>query len=59
LSHGVPASIAPTSKGIQPWRDAAAPLLDEWKASVNERGGDADAILAAYKAALAARNADY
>jgi TRAP-type C4-dicarboxylate transport system substrate-binding protein len=49
----------PSEDEVQAWRDAAAPLIDEWKAAVTEKGGDADAILEAYKAALEARNAAY
>ncbi|MAM60062.1 TRAP transporter substrate-binding protein [Maritimibacter sp. UBA3975] len=49
----------PTEEEVQAWRDAAAPLIDEWKAAVSDKGGDADAILEAYMAALQARNADY
>jgi len=34
----------PTPEDVQAWRDAAAPLLDAWKADVAAKGGDADAI---------------
>lgn len=49
----------PSAEEVQAWRDAAAPLTDEWKEAVSAKGGDADAILDAYKAALDARNAAY
>lgn len=49
----------PSAEEVQAWRDAAAPLTDEWKKAVSAKGGDADAILDAYKAALEARNAAY
>lgn len=49
----------PTEDEVQAWRDAAAPLIDEWKATVTDKGYDADAILAAYRAALEARGAAY
>ena len=34
----------PTPGDVQAWRDAAAPLLDAWKADVAAKGDDADAI---------------
>ena len=34
----------PTPEEVQAWREAAAPLLDAWKADVAAKGGDADAI---------------
>ena len=34
----------PTPQDVQAWRDAAAPLLDAWKADVAAKGHDADAI---------------
>ena len=34
----------PTPEDVQAWRDAAAPLLDAWKADVAAKGHDADAI---------------
>ena len=34
----------PTAADVQAWRDAAAPLLDAWKADVAAKGYDADAI---------------
>jgi len=34
----------PTPEQIQLWKDAAAPLTDEWKATVQKMGLDADAI---------------
>lgn len=49
----------PTEDEVAAWIAAAAPLTEEWKAAVTEKGGDADAILEAYKAALAEHNAAY
>ena len=37
----------PTAADVQAWRDAAAPLLDAWKADVAAKGYDAEAIHAA------------
>ena len=34
----------PTPEDVQAWRDAAAPLLDAWKADVAAKGADPDAI---------------
>lgn len=42
----------PTEAEVQQWRDAAAPLLDQWKADVAAKGADADAIYKAYTDAL-------
>jgi TRAP-type C4-dicarboxylate transport system substrate-binding protein len=49
----------PTEEEVQAWIDAAAPLTEEWKEAVSAKGHDADAILAAYKEALAKYDADY
>lgn len=49
----------PTDAEVQAWRDAAAPMIDEWKAAVTAKGGDADAVFNAYKAALEAHGAAY
>lgn len=49
----------PTEEEVAAWREAAAPLIDEWKAAVADRGHDADAILEAYKAKLVEMGADY
>ena len=49
----------PTEDEVAAWREAAAPLIDEWKKAVADKGGDADAILAAYKAALDKYDAAY
>ena len=50
---------APTDEEVQAWRDAAAPLIDEWKTQVTAKGGDADAIFDAYTAALEGHGAKY
>lgn len=42
----------PTEEEVQMWRDAAAPLLDEWKADVRAAGGDPDQIYADWIEAL-------
>ena len=44
---------------VAAWREAAAPLLDEWKKNVEAKGGDADAIYDAYVKALEANDARY
>ena len=49
----------PTEEEIAAWREAAQPLTEEWKEAVSAKGGDADAILEAYKAALEEYDAAY
>ncbi|WP_238363974.1 TRAP transporter substrate-binding protein [Mesobacterium pallidum] len=49
----------PTEEEVAAWREAATPLIDEWKKAVADKGGDADAILAAYMAALEKYDAAY
>ncbi|WP_158968226.1 TRAP transporter substrate-binding protein [Chachezhania sediminis] len=49
----------PTAEEVEAWRAASQPLIEEWKASVNAKGLDADAILAAYIASLEANDAKY
>lgn len=49
----------PTAEEVAAWRTAAEPLIDEWKEAVAAKGGDADAILEAYKAALEKFDAAY
>ncbi|RVU38381.1 TRAP transporter substrate-binding protein [Hwanghaeella grinnelliae] len=49
----------PTAEEVTAWREAAEPLIEEWKARVVAKGGDADAILDAYKAALQEHGAAY
>jgi TRAP-type C4-dicarboxylate transport system substrate-binding protein len=49
----------PTEEEIAAWREAAQPLIEEWKAAVEAKGGDADAILEGYMAALRKYDADY
>lgn len=34
----------PTPEQVSAWREAVAPMVDEWKKTVNEAGKDADAI---------------
>ena len=36
--------VRPTPADVQAWRDAAAPLLDAWKADVMTKAYDAEAI---------------
>ncbi|MFV0245335.1 MAG: TRAP transporter substrate-binding protein [Qingshengfaniella sp.] len=55
-SHSV---NAPTAEQIQMWRDAAQPLLEEWKADVAKTGADADAILSSFIDRLKAHDALY
>ena len=49
----------PTEEEVAAWREAAKPLLDEWKKNVAAKGGDADAIYDAYVKALEANDARY
>jgi len=49
----------PTAEDVQAWRDAAAPLLDAWKADVAAKGYDADAIHEALIQSLADNDALY
>jgi TRAP-type C4-dicarboxylate transport system substrate-binding protein len=42
----------PTEEEVQMWRDAAAPLLDQWKKDVKAVGEDPDAIYNSYIDAL-------
>lgn len=49
----------PTNEEVAAWREAAKPLLDEWRANVTAAGGDADAILEGYYKALDANDARY
>lgn len=39
----------PTDDELQQWKDAAAPLLDEWKKNVTAAGHDAEAIYARFQ----------
>lgn len=49
----------PTADEVTAWRQAAEPLIDEWKARVVAKGADADAILQGYLEALDANDAKY
>ena len=49
----------PTEEEVAAWREAAAPLMDEWRENVTAAGGDADAILEGYTKALEANDARY
>lgn len=49
----------PTEDEVQKWRDAAMPILEEWKASVEAKGHDAEAILQGYIQSLENNNAKY
>ncbi len=49
----------PSEADVAAWREAATPLIDEWKETVAAKGGDADAILAAFEAALEKFDAKY
>jgi len=49
----------PTDEEVAAWRAAAEPLIDEWRADVEEKGGDAEAIFEAFIAALEANDARY
>jgi hypothetical protein len=47
---------APTEDEVQMWRDAAAPLIDQWK---EEAGDDAQALYDGYVEALERHDARY
>ena len=49
----------PTAEEVAAWREAAAPLIEEWSENVEAKGGDADAILQGYIEALEANDARY
>lgn len=49
----------PTAEEVQLWRDAAAPLLDQWKADVKAAGGDPEVIYQEYVDALKASGSLY
>ena len=49
----------PTEDEVAAWREAARPLIDEWRAAVAAKGGDADAIFDGYMAALEKFDAAY
>lgn len=49
----------PTPEEVQAWKDAAAPLLEQWKSDVNDRGYDADAIYESFNATLQKHNSAY
>ena len=49
----------PTEEEVAAWREASQPLFDEWSEAVAAKGGDADAILEAYEAALEKYDAAY
>lgn len=49
----------PTAEEVAAWKKAAEPLTAEWEKSVTAKGGNAQEILDAYKAALKAHNAEY
>lgn len=49
----------PTDAEVQLWRDAAAPLVDAWKADVKAKGADPEAIYAEYIESLKARDSLY
>ena len=47
----------PTADELKQWKEAMAPITDQWKKSVKDRGVDADAALNELKAALKAAGA--
>jgi TRAP-type C4-dicarboxylate transport system substrate-binding protein len=47
----------PTKEEVKLWRDAMAPITDQWKKSVTDRGFNADAALTELQTALRAANA--
>lgn len=52
IDSGEHTIYTPTEAEVQLWRDAAAPLLDQWKADVKAAGGDPETIYDEYLAAL-------
>lgn len=49
----------PSGDEVQLWRDAAAPLLDQWKADIRSAGHDPDEIYGVYRQALEATGSLY
>jgi TRAP-type C4-dicarboxylate transport system substrate-binding protein len=49
----------PTDDEVKLWRDAAAPLLDAWRADVKAKGADPEAIYQSYTEALKRNGALY
>ncbi|MFV0243555.1 MAG: TRAP transporter substrate-binding protein [Qingshengfaniella sp.] len=49
----------PSEEEVAAWRAAAEPLIDEWRASVEAKGGDAEAIFNGFIAALEANDSRY
>ena len=49
----------PTEEEVAAWREAAKPLIDEWRTAVEAKGQDADAILEAYRTSLEENGASY
>ena len=55
LALGTGAAFAddkPTDDEVKLWRDAAAPLVDAWRADVKAKGADPEAIYQSYIEAL-------
>ncbi len=51
--------VEPSEDEVAAWREAAQPLIEEWRTSVEEAGGDADAIFDAYVQSLEDNDARY
>lgn len=49
----------PTEAEVQEWRDAAAPLLDQWKGDVKAKGVDPEPALSSYIEALERHDAKF
>jgi TRAP-type C4-dicarboxylate transport system substrate-binding protein len=49
----------PTEAEVQLWQEAAAPLIDQWKADANAAGVDADAVYDSYIEALERHDARF
>jgi TRAP-type transport system periplasmic protein len=49
----------PTEEEVQLWRDAAAPLIDQWKEDVKARGVDPEPIYQSYIEALERNNSRF
>jgi TRAP-type C4-dicarboxylate transport system substrate-binding protein len=59
IDSGEHTLYAPSEAEVQLWRDAAQPLIDQWKEDVKAAGGDPEAIYSEYIGALEASGSRY
>ena len=59
IDSGTHTLYKPTEDEVGIWREAAKPLLDQWREDVTAKNGDPDAIYEAYTGALENRDARY